>query len=165
MLTRARSTRLYARLVRYPTLHQFVRYSIVGALNVLVGLAILNILLLQGLHPNASQAVAFMVTSVQGFALHKTWAFKDDGRHPVLRGYLLFLGFTLIGLAINQMAFTLLLLPLSALGLLGKNLAALGAIPFSVAWNFMAYRTWTFRPAAPVASGRSPGPSARSPSA
>jgi putative flippase GtrA len=160
VLTRARSSSWYARLARYPTLHQFVRYAMVGVLNVGVGLAILNLLLINGVQANLAQAAAFLVTSIQGFALHKTWAFKDEGKHPLLRGYLVFLLLTTVGLAINQIVFTLLLLPMRPLGLLGKNLAALGAIPFSVAWNFMAYRRWTFNPAAPTApaaSERSPG--------
>jgi len=161
VLTRLRSTRAYARLSAYPTVHQFVRYALVGALNVVVMLGIFNLLLLSDLHPNVAQAVAFLITTVQGFYLHKTWAFRDEGRHPPLRGYLVFLALTVVGLGINQAAFTLFLVPLGRYGLIGKNVASLAAVPFSVVWNFMAYRTWTFRPAAPAASSRSPGSFAR----
>lgn len=167
MLNRARSTRLYARLSGYPALHQFVRYALVGVLNVVVYLGIFNVLRVVDAHPNLAAAVAFFVTSIQSFTLNKLWAFRDPRREALMRQYLVFVFFTLVGLAINQAAFTVLLLPLRRFGRLGENAALIGALPFSVIWNFFSYRRWTFKPGAHAAAGasaRSPGSSGRSPS-
>ena len=58
---------------------------------------------------------------------------------------MVFLLMTLIGLALNTGAFRLLLIPLEEYGRLGRNAAALATVPISVAWNFTAYRRWTFK--------------------
>lgn len=131
---------------------QFVRYALVGLLNVTLFFSIFNLLLWVGWHAIAANAVAFFLATLNSFALNKLWAFKDPRRHAVLRQYLVFLFFTLVGLAINTGVLSLLLIPLEPFGTLGKNAAALGAIPFSVAWNFLSYRRWTFKPHAAASS-------------
>ncbi len=143
-LERTRSTALYARVSRYPALLQFVKYGMVGVLNVTVYVGIYNLLRLADVHPNLSLTVAFFFTSIQSYTLNNRWTFRDTGRHPLFRGYMLFVGFTLVGLALNQAAFTFFLIGLRRFGRLGENIALLGATPLSVAWNFMAYRRWTF---------------------
>lgn len=157
MLERARATTLYGRLAEYPAFLQFVRYAMVGVLNVALFLGIFNLLLWAGAHTIAANAVAFFLTSLNSFALNKLWAFKDPRRQAVLRQYLVFVGFTMVGLGINTGVLYLLLIPLEPYGTLGKNAAALGAIPFSVAWNFLTYRRWTFKPGAHEGSGASVG--------
>ncbi len=152
MLQRARSSALYAWLRQRPAALQFVRYALVGLLNVTLFLGLFNLLLWAGWHTIAANAVAFFVTSVNSFTLNKLWAFKDPRRSAVLRQYLVFVFFTLIGLAINTSVLYLLLIPLEPFGTLGKNAAALGAIPFSVVWNFLSYRRWTFKPHAAASS-------------
>ncbi|HVE92711.1 MAG TPA: GtrA family protein [Actinomycetota bacterium] len=145
MLTRARSSGLYVRASRYPIIGQFIKYAMVGALNVAVGLSIFNLLRLVDVHPNIALTVAFTVTSIQSYALNKKWSFKDQGRHGITKGYLLFVSFTLVGFAIQQIGFTVSYkLLLHRYGKLGENLAILSVTPFSVLWNFLAYRRWTF---------------------
>ena len=142
---------------------QFVRYAVIGCLNVAVYFGIFNLLRVVGLHPNASLAVAFFLTSIQSFTLNKVWAFKDRRREALVRQYVVFVFFTTVGLAINQVAFTAFHLPLQRFGRIGENLAAFGAIPFSIMWNFLSYRRWTFKTEreVPAASEGSPEPSAR----
>jgi len=151
VLERARQTALYDRLSRYPVLHQFVRFATVGTLNVVLYLLAFNVLLALGLHTLVSNGVAFVVSSINSFVLNKTWAFKDRSRDAVVRQYFVFVFFTFVGLAINTGVLSLLLIPLGRFGTLGKNAAAIGAIPFSVVWNFNAYRRWTFRARTPPA--------------
>lgn len=146
MFERARSTTLYAWLQRRPAALQFVRYAMVGVVNVTLFLGLFNLLLWIGWPTLAANALAFFLTSVNSFTLNKLWAFRDPRRSAVLRQYLVFVFFTLIGLGINTGVLYLLLVPLERFGTIGKNAAALGAIPFSVAWNFLSYRRWTFRP-------------------
>jgi putative flippase GtrA len=149
-------TKAYDRLAQYEIVGQFVRYATVGVLNVALFFTIYNGLLRAKVETHAAYVVAFAFTSVGSFFLNKRWAFRDERREAVLRQYLRFAFFTLIGLGISTGAFSafLHLTPLQNHGTLGKNVAALAAVPFSVIWNFFTYRRWTFRttPAPPASS-------------
>lgn len=136
--------RIPSRFREHQALGQFVRYAIVGAANVAVYVTIFNVLRVVDTHPNLAAGVAFFVTSIQSFTLNKVWTFRDRRREALVRQYLVFVFFTIVGLAINQGVFTALLVPLDRLGRVGENLALVGALPFSVAWNFFSYRRWTF---------------------
>lgn len=144
MMVRARSTALYAAATRYPSVRHFIKYALVGLVNVGVHLLIYNLLRVIGVQPLIAQGTGFMITSVQSYFLNKHWSFRDTGRHSVWRGYLVFVSLTLVGMAFNLTAFQLLLFELHRFGRLGENMAFFGAIPVSVLWNFYAYRRWTF---------------------
>lgn len=163
VLDRVRSTKPYARLAERPMLHQFVRYALVGVLNVALHFTIFNVLLWAGRHTLLANAVAFVISSINSFVLNKLWAFKDPRRHAVVRQYLGFVTVTLIGLGINTGALSVFLIPLERFGTLGKNIAVLCALPFSITWNFLIYRYWTFRAGtrASDASAQSPEGSER----
>lgn len=152
MLTRFRNTRLYDRVSRHEWIHQFVKYALIGGLNVAIHLAIYNLLTLGGLSPLAANAIAFFFASVNSFIWNKLWAFRDQRREAVVRQYLLFVGFTLIGLGLHTAAFSVWLLLLGRHGRLGENAALLLALPVSVVWNFTSYRLWTFKPSVRRAS-------------
>jgi putative flippase GtrA len=134
---------------------QFVRYGLVGCLNVIIFFSIFNLLTLgHASHARTilAQVPAFLVTSVVSFFLNKRWAFKDERRHRVAHQYALFLFLTLIGLGLQLSVSAVLLVPLHQFGRLGRNAAAASAIPFVVLWNFTAYKRWTFRTTAPAPS-------------
>lgn len=145
MLTQLRQSSVYSRLHRHEVVRQFVKYAIVGCLNVGLYLAIFNLLLLADVHVLAANAIAFSITSVNSFFLNKAWSFRDQRRHAVVRQYFTFVFFTLVGLGLNTGVLSLLLIPLDTYGTIGKNLAALGSVPVSVIWNFTSYRLWTFK--------------------
>ena len=146
MLAQLRQSTVYRRLHRHEIVRQFVKYAVVGCLNVAIFLAIFNSLLLVDVPALAANAIAFSVASVNSFVLNKIWSFRDRRRHAVVRQYFVFVFFTLVGLGMNTAVFSLLLIPLEGFGTLGKNAAALGSLPVSVIWNFTSYRRWTFHP-------------------
>lgn len=153
MLTQLRQSKVYSRLHGHEIVRQFVKYAIVGVLNVGLYLGIFNLLLLADIHILVANAIAFSVTSVNSFLLNKVWSFRDQRRHAVVRQYFTFVFFTLVGLGLNTAVLSLLLIPLEQYGTLGKNAAALGSVPVSVLWNFTSYRLWTFKdPKRPVHS-------------
>lgn len=154
MLTQFRSSKTYERVTRHLIVHQFVKYAMVGVLNVCVHLAIFNVLELAGLPTLAANAIAFFVASINSFMWNKRWAFRDVRREAVVRQYFVFLFFTIVGLALHTGTFSVLLIPLREYGTLGKNAALLGALPVSVIWNFTCYKLWTF---SPRTTDRSPG--------
>jgi putative flippase GtrA len=146
VLTQFRSSRLYERVSKHEAVHQFVKYALIGGLNVIVHFGIFNLLVLAGVPPLAANAIGFFVGSINSFAWNKLWAFRDKRREAVLRQYLVFVFFTIVGLGLHTGAFALWLIPLGDHGKLGQNLALLLALPFSVIWNFTSYRLWTFKP-------------------
>ena len=154
MLTQFRSTKNYERVTRHEIVHQFVKYAMIGMLNVAVHVGFFNLFLVIGVPSVASNALAFFIASINSFFLNKRWAFRDGRDHAVVRQYLVFLFFTLVGLALHTGAFSLLLIPLEERGTLGKNAALLLALPVSVLWNFTSYRRWTFIPNALSTSAR-----------
>jgi putative flippase GtrA len=157
MLSCVTTLREYAGKVRrHEITGQFVRYAMVGIVNVILFFAIFNVL--TPAHPSRARTVlayagAFLVTSVFSFTLNKRWAFKDTRRERIAHQYALFLSLTLVGLALQTGVFALLLIPLHQYGRLGRNVAALPGIPISVLWNFTAYRRWTFNSATAAAIG------------
>ena len=152
MLAQLRASRLYERVQRHEVVRQFVKYAVIGLLNVLVFLGLFNAFRLMGLPAVVAYALAFIPTNVTSFFLNKRWAFRDQREDAVFRQYLLFAFFTLIALAINTGAFSLFLIPLRKYGTLGENIAALLPLPLSIAWNFTSYRLWAFRKSRPESS-------------
>jgi putative flippase GtrA len=148
MLEELRRSKLYTNLRQHEIIRQFVKYAVVGCLNLALSLAIFNALRVVDVHRLAASASAFVVTSVNGFVLNKMWSFRDSNAHRVHRQYFRFVFFTLVGLGLFTAAFRLLLIPLEQYGRLGENAAFLASVPVSVVWNFTSYRRWTFnRPA------------------
>ena len=142
-----RASETYRRLRGHEATGQFVRFAVVGAINFATYFALYNGFLRLHVQAVAAGALAFALSSISSFFLNKFWAFRDRKRTAMGRQYVVFTLFTLIGLGINTGALALFLIPLRRFGTLGKNGAALCAQPFSLAWNFTAYRRWTFRPA------------------
>jgi putative flippase GtrA len=157
VLTRIRSSKTYERVTRHEIVRQFVKYAMVGVLNVGVHVSLFNLFVIAGLHTIGANALAFFLASINSFFLNKRWAFRDGRREAVVRQYLVFLFFTLVGLGLHTGAFSLLLIPLHPHGTLGKNVALLLALPVSVIWNFTCYRLWTFTPD-PARRRTSPAP-------
>jgi putative flippase GtrA len=160
VLTQFRSSKTYERVTRHEVVHQFVKYAMVGIINVCVHVGIFNLLVLAGVPTLVANALAFFVASINSFIWNKRWAFRDGRRNAVIRQYLIFLFFTIVGLALHTGAFSLLLIPLDPHGTIGKNVALLLALPVSVIWNFTCYKLWTFTPDPrqhPVEPGPAPG--------
>lgn len=130
-------------------LHQFIKYAMIGALNVTLFLVLFNVFRRAGLSELPANVLAFIPTNINSFLLNKRWAFRDQREHWVLLQYLRFAALTLISLVINEVVFLAALIPLREHGWVGENIAALVPLPLTVAWNFFSYRFWAFnkRPA------------------
>lgn len=145
MLSQLRRSKVYTWLGRHEIVRQFVKYALVGALNLTLFLGIFNGLRSIHVPVLGAYAAGFFTTNVLSFFLNKRWSFRDQRSHSVHRQYFLFAFLTLVGFGLSSTAFRLLLLPLHQFGRLGENAAALGAVPVSVLWNFMSYRRWAFK--------------------
>jgi putative flippase GtrA len=145
VLESLRTSKAYERLAKHEIVKQFVKYGVVGVLNVALFFGIFNGLRVTDAPTLVRYAIGFLVTSATSFLLNKFWSFRDPRRHAVVRQYFHFVSFTLVGLGLNTGIFSLFLIPLRRHGAVGENIAALAALPFSVLWNFTGYRYWVFK--------------------
>jgi putative flippase GtrA len=133
---------------------QFIRFGVVGVANTLVDFVILNLLLYLADYPGGADllfcnGIAFFVASLNSYLLNKNWTFAD--RVPGTSVQLgLFLGFTLVGMAINSGIVYLLAMPevapLAVPRAIWINIAKVIATVVSMVWNFTGYRRVVFRP-------------------
>jgi len=140
---------LVTRIRHHEITGQFVRYALIGCMNFAVTLLVFTVL---GRSVPAV-AAAFIVSNTMSFFLNKHWAFRDRSSHAVVRQYVLFFLFTLVGLGISTGGFALFRIPLARFGVIGRYEALIACLPFVVLWNFTAYRRWTFNAATAAAAG------------
>jgi putative flippase GtrA len=149
---------------RVRVLYQFTKYALVGGLNFLVDLGVLNLLIAltdtsQGVYASTLKAISFLVAMTWSFFWNKFWTF---GTHSATRAGRQFVGFfvvSAIGLLINVAAFA----AINNHAALGgdipprtwANVAAAGAAVTSILWNFLGYKFVVFRGAG------MPGPNPR----
>ena len=124
---------------------QFIRYCIVGAVNTVFDFGLYTFLT-RGFgfwreHYLLANAVTFVVVVTWSFFWNKYWTFKNrDVQHG--KQYLRFVIVTLVGLGIAEGVLFIGVHFLSIYDIVSKVIAA----PLVVAWNFSAYRFWTFKP-------------------
>lgn len=146
---------------RWPLLGTASKFVVVGAVNTLIDLGLLNLLLAAAgviILPLFAvfKALSFSAAVVHSFLWNRNWSFAL----PQLRGlrnhkslgsqFGLFLLATLMGLALDTGVATLLVFlgpPVALLSpLQWANIAAVLALAVSTLWNFCAYRFVVFAP-------------------
>lgn len=146
---------------------QFIRFAVVGCINVLVSLLVFQIcysaaqlgagfsLLLDGMalrlglestNGAVSNALGYSAGMVSSFLLNKRWTFRASG--PLARQLPRFLLLNLVGLALSSLS---LLLFVDLLH--GPHLTVWGITTLAVVLlNFYGNKLWTFRAQLPVMS-------------
>lgn len=144
---------------------QISKFAIVGILNTLIDVVIVNILVLNlGLDPVISNIVGVSVAVVNSYAMNKYWTFGDKKKEHLAEQFGLFVLLSLVGLAINTVVFKFLLdlwvwpgaFANTLVGTLSLdsvfseefvtlNFAKAWAIGVSMFWNFISYRKWAFK--------------------
>ncbi|MBI4359075.1 MAG: GtrA family protein [Candidatus Nealsonbacteria bacterium] len=130
-------------------LYQFAKFFLVGGLNVLVDLGVLNLLILisavsAGLGYSAFKGVSFLVATTNSYFWNKSWTF---GSRQDKFGQ--FLVVSAIGFLVNVGTASLVVNLIGPqFGLNLKTWANLGALVGSVvglAWNFLGYKFVVFK--------------------
>jgi putative flippase GtrA len=130
---------------------QFLRFSLVGVLNTLIDLLILNLLLWLWPARNAwglvlVNTVAYAAGAINSFVLNRSWTFRRTG-HTNPGEVSRFVLTTLAGIACNDTllwAMNSLLSAESINGTLWTNLAKIVAIGGTVLVSFLGMRLWVF---------------------
>lgn len=95
--------RLFAIGRRFP--EQFIKFSIVGGLGVVVNLAIMALLIGPGrVQDWRASAMASLAANLHNYVLNNLWTFSERshrGRHLLVKGYFSYLSMSALGLAIT----------------------------------------------------------------
>lgn len=144
------------------TIHQFYKFILIGILNTLIDLGVLNGLILltaiaSGWEFSLFKGISFAVAVTNSYFWNKFWTFKKEGGGVapaprslgVVGEFGQFFIISAAGLGVNVGVASLLV---NAVGPFGgvspqiwANIGAVMAIGFSTIWNFVLYKFFVFR--------------------
>ncbi|GAI24525.1 unnamed protein product, partial [marine sediment metagenome] len=133
---------------KYPTLGEFVRFAIVGAINTGIDFGIFYVLT-EYVGWDKEKGIAFVVLAhaisftaavINSYILNKYWTFKSKGG-DISKQFTKFLIVSIIGLILSSIILSVLVKYFDFHELTGK-LAAIVVVLF---WNYLANKFWTFR--------------------
>lgn len=146
---------------RFPFIQQFIRFFLVGIMNTLVDLIILNIeTTITGLKSGSPYAIqkgfSFIVAVTFSYFFNKYWTFKDKSKEEEGKKFSQFLFVSIIGMLVNVSSATLTIAYLKPfidstlnLGFLNDqlwvNIGALAGTAVGLIWNFIGYKFWVFK--------------------
>ena len=137
--------------------HQFYKFVLVGMLNTLLDLSVLNGLIVftgiaVGLEFSIFKGISFTIAVVNSYFWNKFWTFSSSGSSfgKANAGEMgKFLAVSLVGLGVNvgvASFFVNVLGPQAGLSpQIWASAAALAAVVFSVVWNFIGYKLIVFK--------------------
>ncbi len=139
---------------RIAVAYQFTKFLLVGGLNFLIDLGVLNLLVAatnvtEGYQVSIFKAVAFLVAVISSFLWNKFWTFRSLSTERAAMQFAEFLVITVIGFFINVGAFSLLnnvagpqsgIDPKTWVSISAGSAAILGLV-----WNFLGYKLLVFR--------------------
>jgi putative flippase GtrA len=138
---------------RWPVLLQFVKFGIVGGLNSMLDLGVLNILIkwsgiASGLYFSLFKTLSFTVAVINSYFWNKYWTFHSgDGPRPI--EFFKFVSVTAVGLAINVGTASLVVnfigAPEGISPALWANIGAVSSVLISLFWNFIGIKFIVFK--------------------
>jgi putative flippase GtrA len=127
---------------------RFLKFAIVGAIGMLVDLAVLTFgREVMGLPLSLAVGLGFSVAVISNFTWNRLWTFPESRSRPIATQMGQFAFINLIGLGLNELI-VLGLHPLFSQvwpdppAYLGAKVIAIGVVLF---WNYGANRVWTYR--------------------
>jgi putative flippase GtrA len=142
---------------RFPIVEQIAKFALIGVMNTLVDLGILNVLMYLSSHAEGPYYSLFKTISFTGavifsYNLNKRWTFKDISDNERAKKFTQFLLISVIGAIINVSVATLVVVyikPLVTLPFLNAqlwgNIGALGGTGVGLIWNFLGYKFIVFK--------------------
>ncbi|MDD3497974.1 MAG: GtrA family protein [Candidatus Moranbacteria bacterium] len=143
------------------TAGQFIRFAMIGVINTLVDLAILNAeTIITGIKDGSGYAIqkglSFLVAVTVSYFLNKHWAFEDKSKKDEGKKFSQFLFVSIMGMLINVSVATITVTYLKApinnllnLSFLNDqvwvSIGALAGTAVGLIWNFTGYKIWVFK--------------------
>ena len=132
-------------LFRFPSLVQFIKFSLVGALNTLVDLfvylALTRLLAWFGENYLVANAVSFSLAVTNSFFINRKWTFRDEDKKKLGKKYLKFFVSSLVALAAVELAMYFLVGVLGVYDVYAKFMV----VVVSVGFSFSLSKLWVFR--------------------
>jgi len=138
-------------------IRQASKFVLVGIINTLIDLGILNLLIFitniaSGPWYSVFKGTSFIVAVINSYFMNKFWTFKSLGQDNKGKEFLQFLTVSAIGFTINVLAASLVVNIISGYfpipGISAKlwaNIGALTATCCAMAWNFIGYKFLVFK--------------------
>jgi putative flippase GtrA len=131
-----------------------VKFGVVGAANVVVDVAVFN-LLRDPIGPLAAKAVSTSVAITSSFLANRHWTWADRPRRSVVRQYVLFFVLSGVGLLIAEACLAVSHYALGLTSAAADNISAnVVGLAAAMVFRFWAYRRWVFPAAADPPTGR-----------
>lgn len=139
---------------RIPALFQLAKYGLIGVLNTLLGLSIVNLFatltgITTGIGAGSFVIAGFVVANTHSFFWNKYWAFGGGSATNAPVQYMEFLVVTaissLLGATLVAGLTNFIAPPLGLNSHQWLNLANVFAIAISLVWNFVGYKFFVFR--------------------
>ena len=142
-------------------IHQFGRFFLVGIMNTLVDLIILNTETIlsgvkEGMGFSVQKGISFIGAVTFSYFLNKKWTFQDQTKEGQGKKFSQFFAVSVVGMVINVTVATLAVtylkpvinnfLQLSFLtDQVWVSLSALCGTAIGLFWNFVGYKLWVFK--------------------
>jgi len=152
---------LQALLNRFPFIRQFAKFALVGVMNTLVDLLVLNIeTIITSVRVGSGYAIqkglSFMVAVIFSYFVNKRWTFQDQSREDEGKKFSQFLFVSVIGMVINVSVATIAVTYIKPVvnsflawpfltDQIWVNLGALCGTAIGLVWNFIGYKFWVFK--------------------
>ena len=140
-------------MIRRTIATELIRFSVVGAINTFVDLAVLNLLIAltdtgrTGAAFALYKTVAFTCAVLNSYLMNRRWTFERSGhKHQLVEGGQ-FLFVAVLGALVNvgsSWCVVAYLHPVGELEKLWPSVAALVGTAFSLGFNFIGYKFWVF---------------------
>jgi len=143
------------------TIRQFAKFFLVGIMNTLVDLIVLNIETIltgakDGIGYSIQKSISFIVAVTFSYFLNKHWTFEDQSKEKEGKKFSQFMFVSIIGMFINvavsSLVVTYLKQPINEMLRLSfltdqiwVNLGALCGTAIGLFWNFIGYKIWVFK--------------------
>lgn len=139
---------------RWPVMIQFVKFGIVGGLNSLIYLGVLNLLIsasgiAAGLGYTAFVSTAFLVAVTNSYIWNKYWVFKASQSGGGSGEFIKFVLVNLVGFGVNVGAASFVVnvlgAPAGVSASVWANIGAVSAVFITLFWNFIGMKFIVFK--------------------
>lgn len=138
---------------RWPVMIQFVKFGIVGGLNALIDLGVLNLLIgltgvSTGIGYSAFKSTSFLVAVTNSYFWNKFWTFRsteESSAGELVKFLLVNLGGFAINVGAASFVVNVIGAPAGISASLWANIGAVSAVFFTLFWNFIGMKFIVFR--------------------
>lgn len=138
-------------------LRELIQFSAVGAVNLLLDVAVFNLLRVALLphKPLTAKAVSTAVAAVSSYFMNRHWTWRDRQQTGLHRELPLFIVLSAVGLGLTEACLAVSHYLLGFHSVFADNIAAnVVGLAVGMAWRFWSFRRWVFLPVEEAARAR-----------